>query len=49
VESSGNQKICGDPILSWMGMAHALDLEGTARELNDATGGALLLRSSHVV
>ncbi|MGJ9425919.1 arginase family protein [Nesterenkonia halotolerans] len=35
--------------LSWMGMAHALGLDGAARELADATGKAPLLRSSDLV
>jgi arginase len=35
--------------LSWMGMAHALALEGTAPELADATGRAPLLHPSDLV
>lgn len=35
--------------LSWMGMAHALALEGAAVELADATGGAPLLAPSDLV
>lgn len=35
--------------LSWMGMAHALSLDGSRRELADATGRAPLLRPSDLV
>jgi len=35
--------------LSWMGMAHALRLEGTARELTDAAGPAPLLTPTDLV
>ena len=35
--------------LSWMGMAHALELDGTAPQLTKVTGQAPLLRSSDLV
>jgi len=35
--------------LSWMGMAHALSLEGTARELTDAAGPSPLLTPTDLV
>jgi arginase len=35
--------------LSWMGMAHALDVDGAERALSDATGGAPLLAAADLV